>query len=215
MPTRSTTRATPGRSSLDPARALASCIERGLRAVKKERWVSQPGRRGARGPDRSVPSAPRCCGRGGTARRAASPRPGASQFATTAGAGGPAATDTGDFIARRPQAYGADLWCLVRLQAGAAAAPDRTAGRRPGGARARRGLALPGGGGCPARHAAAVPRPPGRDRWRRHHLRLLLAASRVSPSATCNSRAGAREDARSAVLVPRATGARVMTWRRS
>ena len=30
----------------------------------------------------------------------------------------PAATDTGDFLARRPQAYGADLWCLVRCEAG-------------------------------------------------------------------------------------------------
>jgi hypothetical protein len=32
----------------------------------------------------------------------------------------PAATDTGDFVARWPQAYGADLWCLVRFKAGAA-----------------------------------------------------------------------------------------------
>jgi hypothetical protein len=32
----------------------------------------------------------------------------------------PTATDSGDFVARRPQAYGADLWYLVRLQAGAA-----------------------------------------------------------------------------------------------
>ncbi|GEL96114.1 hypothetical protein CCO02nite_27720 [Cellulomonas composti] len=31
----------------------------------------------------------------------------------------PAQTDTGDYVARRPQAYGADLWCLVRLEAGA------------------------------------------------------------------------------------------------
>lgn len=31
----------------------------------------------------------------------------------------PAVTDTGDFVARRPQAYGADLWCLVRFEAGA------------------------------------------------------------------------------------------------
>lgn len=30
----------------------------------------------------------------------------------------PKSADTGDFVARRPQAYGADLWCLVRLQAG-------------------------------------------------------------------------------------------------
>jgi hypothetical protein len=29
------------------------------------------------------------------------------------------ADDTGDFVARRPQAYGADLWCFVRVQAGA------------------------------------------------------------------------------------------------
>ncbi len=27
-------------------------------------------------------------------------------------------SDTGDFVARRPQAYGADLWCVLRLQEG-------------------------------------------------------------------------------------------------
>jgi hypothetical protein len=27
----------------------------------------------------------------------------------------PTKTDSGDFVARRPQAYGADLWCLVRM----------------------------------------------------------------------------------------------------
>lgn len=31
----------------------------------------------------------------------------------------PMAGDTGDFVARRPQAYGADLWCTVRLADGA------------------------------------------------------------------------------------------------
>lgn len=30
----------------------------------------------------------------------------------------PLPADTGDFVARRPQAYGADLWCCVRLEAG-------------------------------------------------------------------------------------------------
>lgn len=30
----------------------------------------------------------------------------------------PKANDTGDFVARRPQAYGADLWCAVRLDDG-------------------------------------------------------------------------------------------------
>jgi hypothetical protein len=30
----------------------------------------------------------------------------------------PKANDHGDFVARRPQAYGADLWCLVRIEAG-------------------------------------------------------------------------------------------------
>jgi len=34
----------------------------------------------------------------------------------------PAAGDTGDFVGRRPQAYGAELWCLVRLSDGA---PER------------------------------------------------------------------------------------------
>lgn len=32
----------------------------------------------------------------------------------------PDPADTGSFVARRPQAYGADLWCLVRFQAGEA-----------------------------------------------------------------------------------------------
>jgi hypothetical protein len=31
---------------------------------------------------------------------------------------GPMPGDTGDFVARRPQAYGADLWCAVRLDDG-------------------------------------------------------------------------------------------------
>lgn len=31
----------------------------------------------------------------------------------------PDPADSGDFVARRPQAYGADLWCLIRFQAGA------------------------------------------------------------------------------------------------
>ncbi|MEU9342004.1 hypothetical protein AB0D74_12400 [Streptomyces sp. NPDC048278] len=30
----------------------------------------------------------------------------------------PADSDSGDFVARRPQAYGADLWCLVRIEHG-------------------------------------------------------------------------------------------------
>ncbi|PPG53584.1 hypothetical protein C5C41_06120 [Rathayibacter sp. AY1E9] len=30
----------------------------------------------------------------------------------------PVASDTGDFVARRPQAYGADLWCLMRCDRG-------------------------------------------------------------------------------------------------
>ncbi|MFI6040921.1 hypothetical protein ACIA8C_04760 [Nocardia sp. NPDC051321] len=30
----------------------------------------------------------------------------------------PTTTDTGDFVVRRPQAYGADLWCLARFEAG-------------------------------------------------------------------------------------------------
>lgn len=34
----------------------------------------------------------------------------------------PATGDTGDFVGRRPQAYGADLWCFVRLMDGA---PER------------------------------------------------------------------------------------------
>lgn len=32
----------------------------------------------------------------------------------------PTSSDSGDFVARRPQAYGADLWCLIRFNSGIA-----------------------------------------------------------------------------------------------
>ncbi len=104
--------------TLDPADAETELRSRGLQQVPKKRWVASP----------SVET-PTDLIEGQRARLdvaaeagelnglllldpAAKVRYYRGRWRT------PAATDTGDFVARRPQAYGADLWCLVRFEAG-------------------------------------------------------------------------------------------------
>lgn len=106
--------------ALDPARAEERLQALGLQRVPKERWVASPAsetptdlveRYTARldvageagqleGLQLLDPTTPVRFYRG----RWRSPKP----------------ADTGDFIARRPQAYGADLWCLIRFESGQA-----------------------------------------------------------------------------------------------
>ena len=105
---------------LDPGKAAATFKTAGLQRLDRQRWVASP----------SIEPAVSLVHR--TAERLA-----------VAGGGGeieglqildpttpvryyrrrwrePVPTDSGDFIARRPQAYGADLWSAVRLEQGLA-----------------------------------------------------------------------------------------------
>ena len=104
--------------TLEPTQADAELRSWGLQPVKKDRWFSSP----------SV-AVPADFIEKHKARLAVAPEAGqisglvildpTSRVRYYQGrwrASGPA--DTGDFVARRPQAYGADLWCLVRLQDG-------------------------------------------------------------------------------------------------
>ncbi len=103
---------------LDPAGADSELGSRGLQRVPKDRWVSSPR---AEGVDEFIQ---RYRARLDVAAEAGQldglvlldP---ASKVRYYRGRWRPPkSADSGDFVARRPQAYGADLWCLVRLQAG-------------------------------------------------------------------------------------------------
>ena len=106
--------------TIDPAEVESELRSQGVQRVPKNRWVSSPG-----------VEAPADFIERHRARLDAAAEAGeldglqlldpASKVRYYRGRWrAPAATDTGDFVARRPQAYGADLWCLVRLEAGAA-----------------------------------------------------------------------------------------------
>lgn len=91
---------------------------RGLHQVPKERWVASP----------SVESPPDLIERHRSRLNVAAPAgaleglqildPAAKVRYYRGRWRTPATADTGDFVVRRPQAYGADLWCLVRFEAG-------------------------------------------------------------------------------------------------
>jgi hypothetical protein len=104
---------------LDATNGAAELAERGLRAVAKERWVSQPA---AESP---VALIDRYQVRLDVASEAGELDgiqlldPTASVRYYTGRWRTPDSGDTGDFISRRPQAYGADLWCLIRFEDGA------------------------------------------------------------------------------------------------
>ena len=104
--------------TLDPAEADTDLRARGLQRIPMGRWVSSP----------SVKTPAEFIERH-RARLEAAPEAGqleglvlldpTSKVRYYRGRWrSPHPADTGDFVARRPQAYGADLWCLVRFQAG-------------------------------------------------------------------------------------------------
>ncbi len=103
----------------DGAGGPAELRERGLRAVAKDRWVSRPA---AEAPTALID---RYRARLDVSREAGELDgiqlldPTASVRFYTGRWRAPSPGDTGDFISRRPQAYGADLWCLIRFEDGA------------------------------------------------------------------------------------------------
>ncbi len=104
--------------TLDPIDAETELRSRGLRQVPKKRWVASP----------SVEAPADLIDRHHVRLNVAAEAgeldglqlldPAAKVRYYRGRWRSPAATDTGDFVARRPQAYGADLWCLVRFEAG-------------------------------------------------------------------------------------------------
>jgi hypothetical protein len=104
--------------TLDPGDGPEHLLERGLRTVAKERWVSRP----AVEPPAALIGRYRVrldvAGDAGQLEGLQLLDPASPVRYYTGRWRAPAATDTGDFMARRPQAYGADLWCLIRFQAG-------------------------------------------------------------------------------------------------
>lgn len=104
--------------TLDPTSGVDELERRGLRAIAKERWVSRP----AVVTPADLISLYRLrldvAGEAGQLEGIRLLNPESSVRYYTGRWRTPNPMDTGDFIARRPQAYGADLWCLVRYEAG-------------------------------------------------------------------------------------------------
>jgi hypothetical protein len=104
---------------LEPAGADARLASSGLDRVERTRWVASP----------STEHADRLLNRLATRLGAAHPSgdieglqildPAARVKYYRGRWRSPSADDTGDFVARRPQEYGADLWCVVRMDKGA------------------------------------------------------------------------------------------------
>lgn len=106
--------------ALDPSEGAKQLASRDLRPLTKERWVASPA---VENPESVLSRYRQRLDEAPTAGlldslivldHAKSVRYYRGRWRSVA------QTDAGDFLARRPQAYGADLWCLVRLQAGAA-----------------------------------------------------------------------------------------------
>lgn len=103
---------------LDPADGAAELHGHGLHAVPKERWASRPP---FEDPDALIDKYRvrlDVAGAAGELEGIQLLDPNASVKYYTGRWRTPGPGDAGDFIARRPQAYGADLWCLIRFEAG-------------------------------------------------------------------------------------------------
>jgi hypothetical protein len=104
--------------TLDPTDGPAQLHERGLRAVDKKQWVSRPAVEAPADLIARYRGRLDVAGEAGQLEGLQLLDPAASVRYYTGRWRTPGTTDTGDFIARRPQAYGADIWCLMRFQAG-------------------------------------------------------------------------------------------------
>jgi hypothetical protein len=105
---------------LDPLTATSRLAALGLQDLPKDRWVASP----ASEPPANLIGRYRArlavAGEAGRLDGLSILDPSSSVRYYRGRWRSPTSSDTGDFIARRPQAYGADLWCVLRLQAGVA-----------------------------------------------------------------------------------------------
>lgn len=104
---------------LDATDGPAELAERALRAVAKERWVSRPAAEAPAALIDRYRVRLDVAGEAGELDGIQLLDPTASVRYYTGRWRTPSPGDTGDFISRRPQAYGADLWCLIRFEDGA------------------------------------------------------------------------------------------------
>jgi len=105
---------------LDPANAAETFKAAGLQQLDRQRWVASPASESAASLVRRISERLDVAGRGGEIEglQILDPTTPVRYYRGRWREPGP--NDNGDFIARRPQAYGADLWSAVRLEGGAA-----------------------------------------------------------------------------------------------
>jgi hypothetical protein len=105
---------------LDPAIASETFKATGLQRLDRQRWVASPSIEPAASLVRRTSERLEVSGGGGEIEGLQILDPIAPVRYYRGRWREPGPTDSGDFVARRPQAYGADLWSAVRLQDGVA-----------------------------------------------------------------------------------------------
>ena len=103
---------------LDPKTALDRLVAAGLQPIERERWVGSPRKEDARSLVDRHGERLETAATSGDIEGLVVLDPNTPVRYYKGRWRSPKASDTGDFVARRPQAYGADLWCYVRLENG-------------------------------------------------------------------------------------------------
>lgn len=103
---------------IDSANAAERLAEAGLRPIERERWVGAPAAEQADSLLARIKDRLDAASSSGDIEGLQVVDPNTKVRYYRGRWRAPKAGDTGDFVARRPQAYGADLWCAVRLTDG-------------------------------------------------------------------------------------------------
>ena len=105
---------------LDPSTALDTLTAAGLQQIERQRWVASPRVESSAELLRRAAERLDVAGGGGEIEGLQIIDPAAPVRYYRGRWREPVPTDSGDFVSRRPQAYGADLWSSVRLETGIA-----------------------------------------------------------------------------------------------
>lgn len=105
---------------IDVAHAAERLMDAGLRPIERERWVATPGAEPADSLLARIHGRLDVASPSGDIEGLQIIDPSTKVRYYRGRWRAPKAGDAGDFVARRPQAYGADLWCAVRLVDGVA-----------------------------------------------------------------------------------------------
>jgi hypothetical protein len=103
---------------LDAKTARDRLVGAGLQPIQRERWIASPRAEDPRSLVDRVGEQLDAAGPSGDIEDLIVLDPNTSVRYYKGRWRSPKASDTGDFVARRPQAYGADLWCCIRLKDG-------------------------------------------------------------------------------------------------